>query len=253
MNERQIGESGPDWPEPADRDAFKSARSQSHSAVQWLARLANSYRMPASDASHLHMDWASERGAILTGEIAPGTIVEMRLPELELQFREDGTLTKHVVALDDKSPAEVEAWTLIELLHRGIGRDKYSKDLPYDVSNLLSGDARHYQTLDLEAGFAELTGWLQAAGQILNGLGEQAANGNLGEASAIKFSPAEFTLFMRIHPKGVRPAVGNFVEAGFCAGGDVVEPYFYVSSKPEIERSALPALAAPGQWRDGAS
>lgn len=219
----------PGWPDATDHEVFQSACTQSHSAVQWLARLANSFQVPASDGSHLHMTLADDRCAMRTKEIAPGTDVEMRLPELELQFRENGSPTKHVMALDDKSPAEAEAWTLIELLHRGIDRDKYSKTLPYDVSTLLSGDARHYQTLDLEAGFAELAGWLQAAAATL----AEVVPTKSKRSAEMKFSPEHFSLFLRLHPENDRPAVGNYVEVGFCAGdAKAGEPYFYALSRP---------------------
>ena len=218
------------WPIPADSEAFQSAYTQSHSAVQWLARLANSYQVPASDGSHLHMTWNSTGGAINTNDIAPETSVEMRLPEFELQFRENDTLTKHVLVLDEKSPAEAEAWTLIELLHRGFDRDKYSKSLPYDVSGLLSGDARHYQTSDLETGFAELAQWLQTAAAILADI----EPGDAPRTRQVRFAPESFSLFIRLHPDNGRPAVGNYVEAGFCIGNQLTaDPYFYVSSKPE--------------------
>lgn len=224
VTNKQSKTTGLAWPDASDQEMFQSACSQSHSAVQWLARLANSFQVPASDGSHLHMTWADEGCAVRSNEIAPDTVVEMRLPDLELQFRENGYLTKHVMALDDKSPAEVEAWTLIELLHRGIDREKYSKTLPYDVSTLLSGDARHYQTLDLEAGFAELAGWLKAAAATL---------AEVASGKSIKLAPEHFSVFIRIHPDGDRPAVGNYVEAGFCAGDAAAgEPYFYALTRP---------------------
>ncbi|NNE22172.1 MAG: hypothetical protein HKN11_06135 [Rhizobiales bacterium] len=229
VTNKKSQKNGPGWPDAADHEVFQSACAQSHSAVQWLARLANSYQVPASDGSHLHMIWAGEGCAVRTNEIASGTDVEMRLPELELQFREHGTPTKHIMALDDKSPAEAEAWTLIELLHRGIDRDKYSKTLPYDVSNLMSGDARHYQTHDIETGFAELAGWLQAAAATLG----DAASANSKQPISVKFAPEHFSVFVRVHPGGDRPAVGNYVEAGFCAGDTKAgEPYFYALTKP---------------------
>ncbi|MDH3740670.1 MAG: hypothetical protein OER56_03645 [Hyphomicrobiales bacterium] len=229
VTNKQLHKNGPTWPDAADHEVFQSACAQSHSAVQWLARLANSFQVPASDGSHLHMSWADEACAVRTNEIAPGTDVEMRLPELELQFREHGTPTKHIMALDDKSPAEAEAWSLIELLHRGIDRDKYSKALPYDVTGLLSGDARHYQTLNLEAGFAELAGWLQAAAATL----ADVASAKSKQPVAVRFAPEHFSVFVRVHPGGDRPAVGNYIEAGFCAGDTKAgEPYFYALTKP---------------------
>ncbi len=227
-------------PNKAAPDELKDAFQQAHSAVQWLARMVNSYTVPASDGSHLHMHWNSDGPVITTTEIAEGTVVEMRLPQMVLQFVEQGERTKHEVELDDKSPARIEAWTLIELLHRGIDRDSYSKTLPYDVSYLLGGDAQDYQTLGKEQAFEDMTGWLILAGELLNAAAEDAAKAGQGASSGLMFAPESFSLFVRIHPESGRPAVGNYIELGFCAGtSSELGPHYYSSLARDTEPKRL--------------
>ena len=213
---------------------------QAHSAVQWLARMVNSFTVPASDGSHLHMLWKAEDSAIESAAVADNTVVEMRLPEMVLQFLENGERTKHAVELDDKSPARIEAWTLIELLHRGIDRDAYSKNLPYDVSHLLGGDARDYETLGREKAFADMTDWMQHAAALLSTVGQDAAKKGMGRSSEVKFAPESFSLFARIHPDNKRPAVGSYAEIGFCGGtSSDAGPHFYAIDTGGGERETL--------------
>ncbi len=229
------------WPpNNASVDELQDAFMQAHSAVQWLARMVNSFTVPASDGSHLHMLWKPEETAIESAAIADDTVVEMRLPEMVLQFVEKGERTKHAVELDDKSPARIEAWTLIELLHRGIDRDTYSKNLPYDVSHLLGGDARDYETLGRETAFADMTDWMQHASGLISSVAQDAAKQGLGEAADVKFAPESFSLFVRIHPDNDRPAVGNFAEIGFCAGtSSDTSPHFYALDTRGDKREIL--------------
>lgn len=229
------------WPPAgAPLDAVQDAFSQAHSAVQWLARMVNSFSVPASDGSHLHMRWRADVPAIVSPEIAENTCVEMRLPEMVLQFVENGDRTKHEVELDDKSPAQIEAWTLIELLHRGIDRDAYSKHLPYDVTHLLGGDAHDYQTFGREQAFADITDWLRHGAQIVEQIGQTAASDGLGATSELRFAPETFSLFVRIHPDNDRPAVGSFVEVGFCAGNTPDHlAHFYAATPNSTERKTV--------------
>ncbi len=217
------------WPpNTAAPDELQDAFQQAHSGVQWLARMVNSFCLPASDGSHLHMSWGEDRAVIETTHIVDATAVQMRLPEMALQFVEQGAPTLHPVELDDNSPAQIEAWTLIELLHRGIDRDAYSKDLPYDVSHLLGGDAHNYETLDRERAFQDMTDWLVLAGDLLRTVAAEASANGLGEPSDVRFSPEHFSLFVRLHPNNGRPAVGSYVELGFCAGNTAdMGPHFY--------------------------
>ena len=201
------------WPSrQAEPDALKDACLQAHSAVQWLARIVNCHGEGGED--RLLMQWEPERGAVVTRAFADGTSVEMRLPELVLQFREGGTPTRYPVTLDDKSPAEVEAWTLIELYHRHLDNESFSRDLPYETADLLSGDAPHFQTVDREAAFEDLADWLRLADDLLREVAGRAD----GAGGAPVLRPSDFALFTETR--------GH--EIGFAARGGEQGPGFYV-------------------------
>ena len=117
------------------------ARHLAHNGAQWLARIARSYIEPAANDAHASLSWENDGDALVTQEIAPGLVLELRIPEMILQFKEGGERVSHQLELDEVSPAKVEAWLLVELLHRGIDRDRLSKDLPYQIPGLLTGDA----------------------------------------------------------------------------------------------------------------
>ena len=97
-----------------------------------------------------------------------GLALELRLPGLEMQFQERGEPVPHVLDPEERSPAEVEAWILVELLHRGLDRDKFIKSLPYTIANLMSGDAEDYSPQACAAGLAQLTAWFRAASAVLS-------------------------------------------------------------------------------------
>ena len=215
-------------PNQAAPEDLHDAFQQAHSGVQWLARMVNSFSLPASDGSHLHMHWDETRPVIETPPIAEATTVEMRLPDMVLQFVERDTPTDHPVELDDNSPAQIEAWTLIELLHRGIDRDAYSKNLPYDVSHLMTGDAHDYQTFGKEEAFQDMAGWLVLAGELLKEAIQGSSISNLEGALDVRFAPEDFSLFVRAHVESSRPPMASYVEIGFCGGTDADSgPYFY--------------------------
>ena len=125
-------------------------RHQAHNAVQWLARMARSYIEPAVDDGHTALDWVGDDDALVTQEIAPDIVLEFRLPELTMQFKEGGERVSHQFDMDDRSPAEAEAWLLVELLHRGVDREKLSKDLPYSLPGMMVGDAVRYNRHETE-------------------------------------------------------------------------------------------------------
>jgi hypothetical protein len=69
--------------------------------------------------------------------------------------------------MDDRSPAHVEAWILVELLHRGVDRERFSKALPFEVQNAMWGDHEKFSTADYEAEIAALSQWLVAGADVL--------------------------------------------------------------------------------------
>ena len=206
---------GPDifWPDAVPQpDRFADVCRQAHSALQWLARLCQSYRTPEPGNRHLLLDWTDQRLAIVTPEFLPGITTELRFHKFFLHFREHGVPTPHPMVLDDCSPAEVEAWCLIELLHRNLDRDRFSKDLPYDVPTLMKGDAEYFDSRDREAEFTGFGTLLADAAAVLR-LAEPAAG-------PVRIAPEDFTLCL----DGERGA-GSI---GFCLGSPGADgPFFY--------------------------
>lgn len=213
-----------------------SAIGQAHSAVQWIARIVNSYVIPASNGSHLHMIWDPVERTLESAPFENGLTVEMRLPEFVLQFKENGVRTAHEMPLDDRSPAQVEAWTLIELLHRNLDRDKYSKWLPYDVASLMSGDAADYQTYGQEEGFEALTELLVASDELLR---KEMSDRNLN-SEPIRFAPESFSLFASLNTSSGDRSNHEISEIGLCADTrNGAKPCFYIENKKAKERNVL--------------
>lgn len=149
--------------EAVDPDKFAKARHQVHSAVQWLARMATSYS--GEQASNLL--WDAERRVIATQPLAGQLGMELRLPELILQFTEHSVPVRHDFETEGHTQAHIEAWILVELLHRGIDRDRFSKALPYDVSGLMTGDVVEFSPEAYTAELEALAGSYENAGSVM--------------------------------------------------------------------------------------
>ena len=239
----------PGWPEKQGLDdGFRQVSRQAHSALQWLARLAHSYREAEPGNRHLLLDWVDGRGTVVTQEIAPGTDVELRLPSFVMHFRDDGTPTPHPMVLDEKSPAEVEAWCLIELLHRSIERDRFSKALPYDVASLMKGDADQFETIDREGAFDELTALLHQAAAVLT---QVAAGRGMLEPARLLIDPQDFALFVSCVDNG--DSGESSEEFGLCLGDPSAEQaFFYFARPPRGVPAGLSRIPAEGPARSRA-
>ena len=165
------------WPAPwgvmdrDKRDSFLKARELTLNLVQWLARIANSYVAGNSIEDRLALDFRGD-GSMVTKTFDREIALELRLPSLELQFQERGKRVPHILDPEEHSPAEVEAWLLVELLHRGVDRDRFSKSLPYKIPNLMSGDAEDYAPHACAEGLAILTAWFCSASSVISHLGQ---------------------------------------------------------------------------------
>jgi hypothetical protein len=158
----------------SDPKRLALARRQIHNGAQWLARMANSFLQPASGNSHLDLTWSPERAALSTRKFDGPLAVELRLAQLQLQFTDDGRPVPHVLDLEDRSSAAIEAWMLVELLHRGKERDRFSKKLPYEISEPMTGDSEKYAAEELAAELALLAAWAQAASAVIAPLAKTA-------------------------------------------------------------------------------
>jgi hypothetical protein len=139
-----------------------------------------------------------------------------------MQFQERGKLVPHILDPEERSPAEVEAWILVELLHRGLDRDRFSKSLPYAIANLMSGDAEDYSPQACAPGLAQLAAWFCAASAVLSTHGR------------VVCAPQTLTL-------GVASGRGT-PAVGFSPGNaERDEPHFFIDTYNDRERRVLTA------------
>ncbi|WP_141694034.1 hypothetical protein [Methyloligella halotolerans] len=135
-----------------------------------------------------------------------------------MQFTEDGKPSDHMIDVEERSPAHVEAWILVELLHRGVDRYKFSKDLPYDTSKMMSGDAIEFCPTEYQAELLQLSHWYRNAVGAL-------------KKAATTLASEDETPPILVEPQNLRLeiAVGDRV-LGFSSGDlDRVGPYFFVA------------------------
>lgn len=209
----------------ANPKQLSEARHQVHNAAQWLARAAHSYMKPQPEHAHTWLRWDSPSRALVTQEFSPKLTLELEPADLTLQFREDGKAAPHIIELDDRTPAEVEAWVLVELLHRRLDRDRFSKALPYEMPSLMTGDAIPYLRETLEAPLAELSAWLANAASVLTRIAEESFPGG-----SVWCWPEVFHMVLlppaRTDASPSRPVVRAGLALGDANSG---EPYFYVT------------------------
>jgi hypothetical protein len=194
------------------------ARSQAINLVQWPARVAHSYVTRSVPERRTDLEFRAADAAFVTQQFADGVALEMRLPDLHLQFLHNGKPVPHVFDPQERSPAEAEAWILVELLHRGIDREKFSKKLPYAVAGLLTGDAEDYAPQACQEGLGQLTAWFGKAAAVL----EAAARARGLDKAHIVCLPQ--TLDLVLAPLGGAKSI----PLGFSPGDtENSEPYFY--------------------------
>jgi hypothetical protein len=155
--------------EDSDREVLVRARTEAINLVQWLARIANSFSAGATPEERILLEFRSTDAAFVTKPFDRDMAVEMRLPSLEMQFLEGGRPVPHIFDPEEHSPAEVEAWLLVELLHRGLDRTKFSKNLPYSVPGLMTGDAEDHSPQACRQGLTQLAAWFRNAAAVLGG------------------------------------------------------------------------------------
>src|SRR4029078_3651398 len=124
------------WPAPwskshdDEKESFLKARELTLNIAHGLARSANRCVADRSTKDRVILDFRND-GSFVTKTFEHGLALELRLPSLQKQFQKRGKLVPPILVPEERSQAEVEAWILVELLHRGLDRDKFSKSLPY--------------------------------------------------------------------------------------------------------------------------
>jgi hypothetical protein len=216
---------GVQWPPVDGMDELAKARTEATNLVQWLARIANSYVTEGPPERRTELEFGASGATLFTKPFDKKLVLEIRLPSLEMQFSENGNPVPHILDPEEHSPAEIEAWLLVELLHHGIDREKFSKELPYAVPGLISGDAEDHSPQSCRRGLAQLMAWFQSAAAVL-----RAAN-RAGDAADIRIVCLPQTLNLKcVSGPGVAHAVFGF------SPGDMQnpEPFFYAASNAAI-------------------
>jgi hypothetical protein len=219
------------------------ARSEMQNAVQWLARLAQSYAAPLGDGS-LH--WEVERSVVRTGALARGITAELHLPTLCLQFAEQGRASPHPLALDGKSSSEVEAWVLVELLHRGFDRNRFVMRLLYLWPDMMTGDQPKYAATTLAGELAALTALYNEATEVIIAAVQCA---DQADRPDLVCWPDLFDIGMALRLAGGR---GGQVEVRFTTGsaGELRPAYF---ARRTVEGIGTPARLDGGVMPQGRS
>jgi hypothetical protein len=220
----------PRWPaiEVGDREPLGRARTEAINLVQWLARIANSFVSGGTPEERILLEFRADDVAFVTQLFDRDIAVEIRLPSLEMQFLEGGRPMPHIFDPEDHSPAEVEAWLLVELLHRGLDRTGFSKNLPYSVPNLMTGDAEDHSPQACRQGLTQLAAWFRNAAAIL------AAADGTGKARVVCL-PQTLNLIC-LSGRGSEAAFG-------FSPGDArfPEPSFYLGAADGRQRAILTA------------
>jgi hypothetical protein len=197
--------------------------------AQWPARIANSYVADSSWAERMRLQWKVAECLLVTRSFDRGLAVALDPATLQMWFLEKGRPVPHTFDPEGRSPAEAEAWVLVELLHRSIEPTRFSKALPYEIPDLLSGDAQEYSPQSCAAELSELAAWYHNAGATL-----VAAAADAGTATPhLACNPQDLTLRCRLELEGQQNP--HTIEIGFSPGGPGVdEPYFFVNGAGDI-------------------
>lgn len=232
---------------------FCEARNQAQNVAQWLARMASSFSDFGGPPNPGGLFWIDGAQSITTPEIAPDTTLEMRLPELWMQFSEGGRLVPHRFEVEEKSSAEIEAWLRVEMLHRNFDREKFSTALPYHWSKLMTGDEKKYAPESLATELQLLTDYFRGASIILASVRDRlraSLNGdqnpldapaNGGAAEPLECSPEGFDISFSIGAARKSGEGPGAIRVAFTTGDDgEVAPRFFISpnSAAEKQRSA---------------
>jgi hypothetical protein len=214
---------------------------------QWLARIANSYVTGATWQDRMRLQWQADDDSFVTQSFERGLALKLMLPTLKMCFLEQGRPVPHTFDPEERSPAEAEAWILVELLHRGIDRTRFATALPYNIPDLMTGDAEDYSLFGCAAELAELTAWYHNAALSFAELARE-----LGAlVRPLECSPETLAMTCRLQFGDAR-ARASEIELGFLPGK---EPHLWArpmkagegpyGAATVLDATAIVATAAP--------
>ncbi len=197
---------------------LRKARAETLNLIQWLARVANSYVPAGFPEGRQQLEYRAATATFLTRPFDKDLTLALQMPTLEMQFHGHRKAEPHIFDPEERSPAEAEAWLLVELLHRGVDTARFSKKLPYDIPGLMTGDAADHSPQSCQHALTQLTAWFRKAAAIL----DAAAWTSDTEQTCIVCWPQTLSLSCASKGGSARPDIG------FSPGdADHNEPYFY--------------------------
>lgn len=236
-------------PAETTADSLRDAFSQTHNAVQWLARMVRSFRS-VNAGNDIVLNWDEKRNAFVTEEFAGGLRMELRLPELTLQFLEDDKPIKHELHMEGRSPAQVEAWVLVELLHRGVDRERFSKDLPYDIPNQMAGDSVKYSPEFRERELKQIIGWFAEATELMKSFVKQASTKrNAHSGPVLRSKDLSLEVNIPLTGRSTTTDKDRSIRVGFCPlRQGMVDPHYFVLRSELTKKSSevIEIIKAPG-------
>ena len=221
-----------------DAGLTTSARFETQNAVQWLVRMTQSFASVPSEGGDIGLRWRTGSRTIVTPEVATATSLELSLPALTFQFLEGGEPSPHVFDPDGKSSTEVEAWLLVEMLHRDFDRDMFSKKLPYRLPRLMTGDEAKYGPQSMVSELEQLAARLADAGKVLADVRQKLGSDKDLAPNELICWPEHVDIGFTA-PLWDQSADSERVEIGYTPGDDKnMRPGFFV------RRAAKPSASA---------
>lgn len=227
------------WPDTAvfQTRQYRNARVEAHNALFWMARAAQSFLKPTPDNSHLYLSFDSGSFDFRTQIFGDGIQIGLNLSALELYFCEKKEKVPHSFWLDEKTPAFVEAWYLVELLHRGLDPESFSTYLPFHSKDMLMGDTQDYNASLYKKELLALTDCIKNTVPVLEQLTHRLIKNNKipDVPHEIALEPETFTLFF----SGIRSGENNQkITAGLSAGDNLRQvPFLFTKSTDQTNTS----------------
>ncbi len=227
------------WPDTAvfQTRQYRKARVEAHNALFWMARAAHSFLQPTPDNTHLYLSLDSGSFDFRTQIFGDGFQIGLNLPELELYFCEKKEKVPHSFWLDEKTPAFVEAWYLVELLHRGLDPQSFSTYLPFQSKDMLMGDTQDHNASLYKTELRALADCIMNTVPVLDQLTHKLIKNNkIPDAPhEITLEPETFTLFF----SGILSGENNKkITAGLSAGDNLRQvPFLFTKLTDQTNTS----------------
>ena len=227
------------WPDTTvfQTRQYRNARVEAHNALFWMARAAHSFLQPTLDNTHLYLLFDSESVDFRTQIFGDEIQIGLNLAELELYFCEKKEKVPHSFWLDEKTPAFVEAWYLVELLHRGLDPESFSTSLPFQSNDMVMGDTQDYNASLYKTELLALTTCIMNTIPILEQLTQQLIKNNKipDVPHKIALEPETFTLFF----SGILSSKSNQkITAGLSAGDSLRQAPFLFTKSTDLTNTS---------------